>query len=157
MMGMGAFTETRSRLLWPPALALESEGILEHTGHTPKSGPALGAPHTCVWIRFRPRNHRIWPRRSSRSAWSISSTSSFNSSSGISSFCVSRPASFRNLSLLVGMVAMTCKGCTGQRSGLRTLPPLPPLPPPLPSFLSHMKCSLFNLPPVPTQLFVVSY
>lgn len=102
-------------LLWPPSLTSEREGAMEHIGHTLKSGPVLGVPRTCVWIRFRPRNHRIWPRRSSRSAWSISSTSSFNSSSGISSFCVSRPASFRNLSLLVGMVAMTCKGCTQQR------------------------------------------
>lgn len=121
----GAFAEPTPRLLWPPALTLEDEGALGHTGHTSKTGPALGAPHTCVWIRFRPRNHRIWPRRSSRSAWSISSTSSFNSSSGISSFCVSRPASFRNLSLLVGMVAMTCKGCTGQGSGLRIFLPVP--------------------------------
>lgn len=80
----------------PPALA--------------RCDPAPGASCTWVWIRLRPRNHRIWPRRSSLSAWSISSTSSLSSSSGISSFCVSLPASFRNLSLLVGMVAMTCRG-----------------------------------------------
>ncbi|OBS78454.1 hypothetical protein A6R68_19168 [Neotoma lepida] len=26
---------------------------------------------TCVWIRLRPRNQRIWPLRSSRSAWAM--------------------------------------------------------------------------------------
>lgn len=120
----GSFTEPTLRLLWPPSLTSEYEGHWNTLATPPMIGLALGAPHTCVWIRFRPRNHRIWPRRSSRSAWSISSTSSFNSSSGISSFCVSRPASFRNLSLLVGMVAMTCEGCTQQRSGQDFLPSL---------------------------------
>lgn len=126
------FTELTPRLLHGhPSLTSECEGALEHTGHTPKTGPALGAPHTCVWIRFRPRNHRIWPRRSSRSAWSISSTSSFNSSSGISSFCVSRPASFRNLSLLVGMVAITCKRCAQVKVRTEDSPPSPRVPLPL--------------------------
>lgn len=62
---------------------------------------------TCVWIRLRPRNQRIWPLRSSRSAWSISSSPSASSSSVISSFPGPCPASFRHLSWLVGMVAMT--------------------------------------------------
>lgn len=62
---------------------------------------------TWVWIRLRPRNHRICPRRSSRSAWSISSSSSARSSSMISSLPVPWPASFRNFRWLVGTVAMT--------------------------------------------------
>lgn len=62
---------------------------------------------TCVWIRLRPRNQRIWPLRSSRSAWSISSSPSASSSSVISSFPGPCPASFRHLSWLVGIVAMT--------------------------------------------------
>lgn len=60
--------------------------------------------HTWVCILFRPLNHKIWPRRNSLSAWSISSTSSASSSSGISSFCVPWPASLRNFSRLVGIV-----------------------------------------------------
>lgn len=64
---------------------------------------------TCVWILLRPRNQRIWPLRSSRSAWSISSSPSASSSSVISSFPGPCPASFRHLSWLVGMVAMTWK------------------------------------------------
>lgn len=60
--------------------------------------------HTWVCILFRPLNHKIWPRLSSLSAWSISSTSSANSSSGISSFCVPWPASLRNFNWLVGIV-----------------------------------------------------
>lgn len=60
--------------------------------------------HTWVCILFRPLNHNIWPRRSSLSAWSISSTSSANSSSGISSFWVPWPASLRNFKWLVGIV-----------------------------------------------------
>lgn len=68
----------------------------------------------CVWIRFRPLNHKTWPRRNSRSAWSISSTSSANSSSGISSFCVPWPASLRNFKRLVGIVEISYN--TGERS-----------------------------------------
>lgn len=108
-------------------------------------GPALGASCTWVWIRFRPRNHRIWPRRSSRSAWSISSTSSLSSSSGISSFCVSLPASLRNLSLLVGMVAMTCRG-PSQRQGRGRSPSVSLLPPVPPSLFSHPPSPLTYLP-----------
>lgn len=57
---------------------------------------------TWVWIRFRPRNHRIWPRRSSISAWSISSRPS--ASLVISSLVVPCPASFRNFRDWVGIV-----------------------------------------------------
>lgn len=77
----------------------------------------LAVPHTWVWIRLRPRNQRIWPRRSSRSAWSISSWSSFSSSSGMSSFCVSCPAPLRNLSLLFGIVAITYARKKPMRTG----------------------------------------
>ena len=104
---------------------------LLHLPAGPGVGPALGASCTWVWIRFRPRNHRIWPRRSSRSAWSISSTSSLSSSSGISSFCVSLPASLRNLSLLVGMVAMTCSGPNNVRA-VGAVPQAASFPPYLP-------------------------
>lgn len=108
-------------------------------------GPALGASCTWVWIRFRPRNHRIWPRLSSRSAWSISSTSSLSSSSGISSFCVSLPASLRNLSLLVGMVAMTCRGC-GKVRAMGAVPQSAPSLPATPFLLSQSPASLTQLP-----------
>ena len=122
------------------------------SGPAPSSPPPPtrpGAAGTWVWIRFRPRNHRIWPRRSSRSAWSISSTSSLSSSSGISSFWVSLPASLRNLSLLVGMVAMTCGGPSRQPRG--------PAAPSLPSGFCHSLTqfpsprSLAHLPPSSTQ------
>lgn len=66
---------------------------------------------TWVWMRLRPRNQRIWPRRSSRSAWSISSmsSSSSSSSSGISSFWVPWPAVFKNFKRLVGTEEITWK------------------------------------------------
>lgn len=80
----------------------------------PSSLLPLHQAHTCVWILFRPLNHKIWPRRNSRSAWSISSTSSANSSSGISSFCVPWPASFRNFKRLVGIVEISYN--TGERT-----------------------------------------
>lgn len=76
---------------------------------TSKFIPISLVRHTWVWILLSPLNQRICPRRSSRSAWSISSTSSFSSSSGTSVFSVSPPASFKNFSLLVGMVAITWK------------------------------------------------
>lgn len=64
---------------------------------------------TWVWIRLSPLNHRICPRRSSISAWSISSAPS-SSSSGISSLGMPWPASLRNLSLCVGTAVMSWEG-----------------------------------------------
>lgn len=70
--------------------------------------PPYPLPHrTCVCILLRPLNHRICPRRSSISAWSISSTSSGSSSSGISSLVMPCPASFRNFRWLVGTVQIS--------------------------------------------------
>lgn len=70
--------------------------------------PQYPLPHsTCVCILLRPLNHRICPRRSSISAWSISSTSSGSSSSGISSLVMPCPASFRNFRWLVGTVQIS--------------------------------------------------
>lgn len=80
----------------------------------PITSPTSLQAHTCVWILFRPLNHKIWPRRNSLSAWSISSTSSANSSSGISSFWVPWPASFRNFKRLVGIVEISYN--TGERT-----------------------------------------
>ena len=65
---------------------------------------------TWVWIRLRPRNQRICPRRSSLSAWSISCSSSAMSSSIISSLPSAWPASFRQGRWLVGTVVMSCWG-----------------------------------------------
>lgn len=61
---------------------------------------------TCVWMRLRPLNQRICPRRSSLSAQSISSSSSASSSPSSSPGSKS-PASFRQGRRSVGTVAIT--------------------------------------------------
>lgn len=75
-----------------------------------KSQKQHGIEHTWVWILFRPLNQSICPRLSSLSAWSISSASSLSSSSGMSSFWVPWPASFRNFNRLVGTEDITWRG-----------------------------------------------
>lgn len=72
-------------------------------------GQGLGrSASTWVWMRLRPRNQRIWPRRSSLSAQSISSSSSASSSPSSSPGSRPSPASFRQGSRSVGTVAITC-------------------------------------------------
>lgn len=69
---------------------------------------------TWVWMRLRPLNQRICPRRSSLSAQSISSSSSAISSPSSSPGSRPSPASFRHGSRSVGTVAITWKPSTLQ-------------------------------------------
>lgn len=62
---------------------------------------------TWVWMRFSPLNQRIWPRRSSLSAQSISSSSSASSSPSSSLGSRPSPASFKHGNRSVGTVAIT--------------------------------------------------
>lgn len=64
---------------------------------------------TWVWMRLRPLNQRICPRRSSLSAQSISSSSSASSSPSSSPGSRPSPASFRQGRRSVGTVAITWK------------------------------------------------
>ncbi len=69
----------------------------------------LQSNSTWVWMRLRPLNQRICPRRSSLSAQSISSSSSASSSPSSSPGSRPSPASFRQGRRSVGTVAITWK------------------------------------------------